>query len=125
MAAWLSWLWLAPEAMEVRRPKKATFRRYGLSPKEWQAILDSQGGACFICQRVPKTGRLCVDHEHAPGWEKMPAEKRKLFVRGLLCWVCNSYYAARGITVAKAARLTEYLKLYEQRKTNVKERQAA
>lgn len=112
--------------MTVTVPKPATFRRYGLSRMEWQAILNGQNGTCFICQRVPKTGRLCVDHEHAPGWSKMPAEKRKLFVRGLLCWVCNSYYAARGITVEKAARLTEYLKRYEQRKAqNGKDKAAA
>ena len=34
-------------------------------------------------------GSWHVDHEHVDGWEEMPPEKRKLYVRGLLCNGCN------------------------------------
>lgn len=100
----------------IQQPQPATLRKYGLSLSAWRKMADEQHGVCFVCQRLPKSGRLCIDHEHAPGWKKMPPERRKLFVRGLLCWVCNSYYLARGITLAKANNVVKYLDAYRQRK---------
>lgn len=79
-------------------------------------MLEEQNGVCFVCKKSPSTGRLCIDHEHAPGWKKMPDEERKRYVRGLLCWWCNSAYLARGITIFKAENVVEYLKQYEERK---------
>lgn len=52
---------------------------YGITPDEYQAIYEHQGGKCYICQRA--TGarkRLAVDHDHETG-----------YVRGLLCGTCN------------------------------------
>jgi hypothetical protein len=46
------------------------------------------------------------------GWKKMPPEQRKLYVRGLLCWTCNHYYLARGITVRRSERVTLYFQEY-------------
>ena len=59
-AAWLKW-------------------RYGITPEQWQALHDEQGGACGIC-RGPQQGdrRLGIDHNHDTG-----------AVRGLLCDRCN------------------------------------
>lgn len=93
----------------VRAPKPATLARYGLTEAEWRGILEAQGGVCFVCQKLPPSGRLCTDHEHVKGWKKKPPEERKRYVRGILCWVCNHYYLGRGITVAKARRVVEYL----------------
>ena len=53
-------------------------RRYGLSPEEYQAMLDRQGGVCAICEAPPTDKRLAVDHSHETGE-----------VRGLLCKNCN------------------------------------
>lgn len=48
---------------------------YGLTPDEYWAIYEYQGGVCYLCRRANgKTKRLCVDHDHKTG-----------FVRGLLC----------------------------------------
>lgn len=102
----------------IQEPRPATLRKYGLSLGAWRTMRDEQHGVCFVCQRLPKSGRLCIDHEHAPGWKAMPPEKRKLYVRGLLCWVCNSYYLARGITVAKAKNVVKYLERYLLRKVS-------
>jgi hypothetical protein len=96
----------------IREPKPATLKRYGMTMDDWRAMLEAQGGVCFICQREPKSGRLCVDHEHVRGWKALPAEKRRLYVRGLCCWMCNHYYLGRGITVDKAKRVVEYLTQY-------------
>lgn len=71
---------------------------------------------CFVCGKMPKTGRLCIDHEHVKGWKKMPPEERKLYVRGLLCWFCNHTYVGRAITIEKSKRVTQYLEGYEARK---------
>ena len=94
-------------------PSVATLKKYGLSEAEWAEILDRQGAVCAVCKKAPSTGRLCIDHDHAKGWKKMPPEKRKLFVRGLLCWVCNHYYLGRGISITKAENVVLYLKRYQ------------
>lgn len=65
-------------------------RMYGLSQDEYDAILEAQGGVCFICgpvtKRSGKSKRLAVDHDHSccPG----PRSCGKC-VRGLLCSDCN------------------------------------
>lgn len=99
----------------ARIPKSATLRRYGLTAAEWTAILVRQGGVCACCRRLPKNGRLCTDHDHVKGWKKMPAETRKLHVRGLLCYFCNHYYVGRCITVFKAENIARYLRDHEAR----------
>lgn len=54
-------------------------KTYGLSPEEYWAIYDFQGGKCYICQRASGVKRkLSVDHCHATG-----------VVRGLCCQPCN------------------------------------
>lgn len=54
-------------------------RVYGITPEEYQAIYEAQGGKCYICQRATgESKRLAVDHNHESGE-----------VRGLLCSLCN------------------------------------
>lgn len=96
-------------------PTDATLRRYGLSREEWLAILERQGGVCAVCERLPASQRLNVDHEHVRGWAKRASEERKRFVRGLLCYQCNYHLANRVATIAKAERLARYLRDYQSR----------
>lgn len=105
--------------MKVMVPTKATLKKYGLSEEEWKQILESQGGVCFVCQKEPTKGRLCIDHFHIKNWKKMPPEQRKLYVRGLLCWWCNSNFLSRGITIPIAKRAVLYLEQYEARKPKI------
>jgi hypothetical protein len=97
-------------------PTKSTLSRYGLSLEAWEKLRDEQKNACYVCQKEPTKGRLCIDHEHVKGWKKMPPEQRVLYVRGLLCWVCNHYYLGRGITIEKAKRVVTYLEDYKTRR---------
>lgn len=55
-------------------------RRYGLTPAQYDALVELQGGRCAICRQSPtgKRTRLHVDHDHLTGE-----------VRGLLCNLCN------------------------------------
>lgn len=54
-------------------------RNYGLTPSQYDSILESQGGKCAICKRkCSRYKNLSVDHDHSTG-----------SVRGLLCCTCN------------------------------------
>lgn len=99
------------------RPSKATLKKYGLDDQGWDDIAQRQGYACGVCKQLTKTGRLCIDHEHVKNWKKMPPEQRVLFVRGLLCWRCNTTFVGRGITVERSQNVTSYLVNYQQRQS--------
>lgn len=104
--------------MEPLVPSAQTLKRYGLSRDEWLAILAGQGGVCAICKRVPTSGRLHTEHEHVPGWKRMPADQRKLYVRGICCFMCNTQYLGRGLTIEKARAVVAYLEAYGARRPN-------
>lgn len=58
-------------------------RRYGMTLEEYDAMLEAQGGGCFICGRPPREDiSLHVDHDHSTGK-----------VRGILCFCCNNALA--------------------------------
>lgn len=106
----------------IKEPSPNTLKRYGLSLEEWLSILKKQGNVCAICKKEPPSGRLVTDHFHAPLWKKMPPDKRKIYVRGILCWTCNHYYVGRAITVFKAENVVVYLKEFEERKKVLEEK---
>lgn len=67
--------------------KRSLWRKYGLSPEEYDALLVAQDNKCAICEE-PETSsdrrwgglkRLAVDHCHNTGK-----------IRGLLCSRCNT-----------------------------------
>lgn len=104
------------QTQPVKVPTKQTLAKYGLSEAEWLAILEHQGGVCYICEKVPGTGRMVTDHEHVKGFKKMEPQDKKKHVRGLCCWTCNRYFLARGMTITKALRVAQYLREYEARR---------
>ena len=54
-------------------------RKFGITPHEYELLLNAQGGVCAICKRPSPNGRrLAVDHNHNTGAN-----------RGLLCGACN------------------------------------
>ena len=99
----------------IRTPSLATLRKYGLTVEDFETMVANQAGACRVCENEPSTGRLVVDHFHVKGWKKMPPDRRRLYVRGLLCWYCNHAYVGRGITVRKARNVVDYLEAFEER----------
>ena len=62
--------------------RKKTLQRYGITPEDYNHMLEEQEGKCAICQSTdsehPITELLVVDHCHLTGK-----------VRGLLCNTCN------------------------------------
>ena len=97
-------------------PKPNTLRKYGLNAEEWRAMADRQNHSCAVCKQEPTKGRLCIDHEHRKGWKKMPPEERKRYVRGLLCFRCNTTFVGRGVTIDRSRNVTAYLEAYEVRR---------
>jgi hypothetical protein len=80
-----------PNCAECRTRKKQqrvrehTLRVYGINGREYDRLLDLQGGRCAICRtRKPGRGKpiFAVDHDHVTGQ-----------VRGLLCYKCNTAVA--------------------------------
>jgi hypothetical protein len=93
-------------------PSVQTLKRYGLSLDEWKALFKKQKGLCLICAE-PR--RLVIDHYHVKGWKNMPPEKRKLYVRGLLCTWCNYRVVRKGVTILKLENAVKYLKAFDKR----------
>lgn len=78
-----------------------------------------QAYVCAICGKLPPSNRLNIDHEHVRNWKKLPAEKRKLYVRCLACSFCNRVVIRKGVTIDKMKRAIKVLEAYEKRKQNV------
>ena len=71
-----------PEA-RLRERAAHLMRKYGLTIEQYDAMLETQGGGCFICGRPPRDDiSLHVDHDHSTGK-----------VRGILCFRCNNALA--------------------------------
>ena len=80
-----------------------SLRRFGLRPAEYMAILEAQGGACYVCGAAPGAMRLCIDHDHS-----IPDGRDA--VRGLLCGECNYNRLPRfAEDLAMLARAVAYL----------------
>lgn len=86
-AAVAKWARDNPEHRD-RLTRKYRLSVYGLTPDEYDRLLNSQQNRCAICLTDTPTGRwkvFAVDHDHNTG-----------LVRGLLCNECN-----RGIGLLK------------------------
>lgn len=99
----------------LKVPTKNTLKKYGISFEEWNHLADSQGRVCAICKGLPKSGSgiLHIDHHHVKKWRKMEPKIRKLYIRGLACFRCNSQFIRRGLTTELAKSVWEYLQKYE------------
>lgn len=85
-----------------RAHRKGCLRaQYGMTPEDYDALLQSQNGLCAICKkperrlnRAGKIRHLAVDHDHATG-----------AIRGLLCSSCNNGigYFGDDLTLLRAA----------------------
>ncbi len=79
--------------------RRARLRQFGITPEQYDYLLDVQRGRCAICERVPGKVRLAVDHCHTTG-----------FVRGLLCSSCNRAIAVFRDNAGNMERAAGYLR---------------
>lgn len=80
------------ELKESRRNSKLK-SQYGITLTEYNLLLNSKNGRCWICGSLPKNRNLSVDHKHLLNEKKLRKEKGHVLfrknVRGILCWKCN------------------------------------
>lgn len=69
---------------------------YGLSEKDYAAMVELQSGACLICNSTPTL--LYVDHDHETGK-----------IRGLLCNTCNVGLGSFKDSPSLLKKAAEYL----------------
>lgn len=77
-------------------------RTYKLSAKQYDAMLDRQGGVCAICKQTNGSKRLFVDHDHGTG-----------AVRGLLCSGCNTAVGMLKDDISRIIEAARYLHEHE------------
>jgi hypothetical protein len=83
--------------------RRTRLKRYGITPDDYDALLEYQGGGCAICGiTTPQTGRtyLHVDHDHDSDE-----------VRGILCSACNTALGSFKDSRELLDRAIEYLDL--------------
>jgi len=85
-------------------------RKYGITLKQYNLMLKSQGDSCDICRKHKSefAKSLAVDHNHKTGK-----------VRGLLCFYCNHRFVGRH-TYETAQKLYNYLSKHERQVTGGK-----
>lgn len=76
-------------------------RVYGISEKQYQSLLEKQGGGCAICGKTPEQeGRnLAVDHLH----------KSPFTIRGVLCNYCNHRLVGRHNDPVLLRKIADYV----------------
>lgn len=102
--------------LKDKQKDKRLFNTYGITLKDWTKLFNQQEGVCAICKAMPKNQILCVDHLHAKGYKKMESKEKKKYVRGLLCFTCNTSFGR--IERRKTPRrllegIIEYFKKYK------------
>jgi hypothetical protein len=81
-----------------RAAERKVENTFGLTPAEYNALYEAQGGRCYVCSRANgKTKRLAVDHDHvlASLHGHDPKKACKFCVRGLACGWCNHQVLGR------------------------------
>lgn len=76
-------------------------RRFGITPEQYQELLDKQDGNCAVCGKHHSefNKRLAVDHDH------ITSE-----IRGLLCFTCNHRVVGRHRDPELLQRAANYLR---------------
>lgn len=96
-----------PESRLRRAKQSAAVRKHlrGITPADYQEMVERQGGKCAICGRpetASRNGRriaLAVDHDHETGQ-----------IRKLLCTTCNTGLGSFRENPALLAAAFDYLK---------------
>ena len=91
------WAKKNPTKDQAKQRKTKLKMLYGITPEQYDAMFQAQGGVCKICGSPPDKKALAVDHNHTT---------KK--VRGLLCGRCNRILVGHH-TTATAKAVFEYL----------------
>lgn len=86
---------------------------FNVSPSQYGAMLERQGGTCAVCDGVDASGkRLAIDHDHqcCRGWRSCGK-----CVRGLLCTGCNQGLGFMGDSPSRIRAAIDYLEAWRTR----------
>ena len=100
------------DANKERARDWALVNSYGITVVEYDKILDSQNGVCWICEKPPTGKRLAVDHLHSKGENKRNPREKRGRIRGLLCWHCNVAIGKFKDDITKLRRAADYLEAW-------------
>lgn len=89
---------LDPEAYRHRRRAQMLWKKYKITPADYDSMLHKQSGGCALCYRAPAKIPLHVDHDHKTGK-----------VRGLLCHQCNWYLGKVDKDLTLLSRIAKYV----------------
>lgn len=88
-------------------------RTFGITQKQFDEMLESQGGVCAICGKqervytpglvINETRRMCIDHDHKTGK-----------IRGILCYACNVSIGRFDDNPETLRRAAEYLEKFRE-----------
>lgn len=91
-----------PEKVREAQHKHRLKRKYGLTPEDYDRMLEVQGGVCAVCGEPEQAlRRLAVDHDHVIGK-----------VRGLVCTHCNVAMGMLDDSPTKAQKVVDYLRTH-------------
>jgi hypothetical protein len=84
----------ASQTPEARWAHEMSYR-HGMTPADWQAMRDEQGGLCYLCLRPLQEGarETVVDHDHSCCPPRRSCARCR---RGLACRNCNTGIGALG-----------------------------
>lgn len=95
------WFHRNPEKARALMQRTNLWRHYSMTPEQYDALSDAQGGVCAICKSPPESvmrGRLYVDHCRDTN-----------LIRGLLCGQCNSGIGSLRHSLELLATAIQYL----------------
>lgn len=80
--------------------KRATLKRYGLTPQQYDRMIHDAGVRCAICFQAESPDEpLHIDHDHRTG-----------AVRGILCRMCNMMLGFAKDDLVRLERAIAYLR---------------
>jgi len=107
----------------MRTPSKATLKKYGIDEYLWTLMYTAQDGKCAICGKpfedTEKDRISFVDHEHVKNYKNLKPERKRQYLRGLLCFQCNRLILQKSATLDKLRAAVKYLEKYEKSKATL------
>jgi hypothetical protein len=94
------WRKANPDREKINQRKQDLKRYFGITPEQYDAMLQKQSGKCAGCNRhqTEFVKNLAVDHDHKTG-----------IIRGLLCEDCNIALGKLKDNVSTLNNLINYL----------------
>lgn len=90
-AGYRSWYDKLPEGRSSYTRRYSLMSKFGITPEQFDEMLDGQGGVCAICKEPPAPGGrpFHVDHDHDHDCCPSAVKTCGRCIRGVLCESCN------------------------------------